>query len=41
MSGVSKRFFVGLAIFAVAAIVYAGTVMLGFQDNIGRIEQKG
>ncbi|MCM3123827.1 MULTISPECIES: hypothetical protein [unclassified Mesobacillus] len=33
MTGVSKRFFIGLAIFAVAAIVYAGTVLIGSQEK--------
>ncbi len=33
MTGVSKRFFIGMAIFAVAAIVYAGTVFLGSQEK--------
>lgn len=34
MTGVSKRFFIGLVIFAVAAIVYAGSVQIGYQDKI-------
>jgi hypothetical protein len=33
MTGVSKRFFIGLAIFAVAAILYAGTVLLISQEK--------
>jgi uncharacterized membrane protein YhhN len=31
MTGVSKRFFIGLAIFMVATILYSGIVLLGAQ----------
>ncbi|MBT2678694.1 hypothetical protein J7E38_06735 [Bacillus sp. ISL-35] len=34
MTGVSKRFFIGMAIFAVAAFVYAGTVLLTSQEKM-------
>jgi murein DD-endopeptidase len=34
MTGVSKRFFIGLAIFAVAALLYLGTVQLKAEANV-------
>ena len=40
MTGVSKRFFIGLAIFAVASFVYAGTVLLGSQEKTEIIAER-